>query len=95
MKYLSEVNSQTVGSHLQPLVKREHLNKTWIGIGTALEWIALRGQAIFLELYYARENEADEALVSTLTDLPLEIAESIVRVEPENNSKACRIYCVS
>ena len=34
-------------------------------------------------MYRDREDEADEALVATLADLPSEIAESVVRGDPE------------
>lgn len=75
------------GADVEPLVKREDLNKTWIGLGVALEWIARRGQPMSLKSYRYHENEADEALVATLADLPSEIAESIVRGEAEEDRR--------
>lgn len=75
----SEGGPHENGPVVEPWVTREHLKKTWIGIGAALEWIALRGQPIPQELYRAREDEADEVFVATLADLPPEIAESVVR----------------
>ena len=79
----SEADLHEQVPEVAPLVKRKHLNKTWIGLGAALEWIALRGQPMSLKLYHDRENEADQALVAALADLPNEIAESIVRGEAE------------
>jgi len=83
----SEADPHEQDPLVEPLVKREDLNKTWIGLGVALEWIALRGQPMSLKSYRDRENEADEALVATLADLPSQIAESIVRGEPEEDRR--------
>lgn len=79
----SNADSHTKGSYVEPSVKREHLNKRWIGLGTALDWIAQRGQPLSQELYPAREDAANEAFVATMADLPSEIAESLVRGQPE------------
>lgn len=81
----SESDPHTQGSEVEPSVKREHLNKTWIGLGAALEWVALRGQPIPLKSCRDREDEADEMLVSTLADLPPAIAEAMVRGQPESD----------
>ncbi len=64
---------------VQPPVTRDDLKKFWIGLGAAIEWIAMRGQPMSVKLYLAREDEAGEALVAKLADLPSEIAESLVR----------------
>ncbi|MCQ2005702.1 hypothetical protein [Rhizobium sp. NRK18] len=82
-----EADSRANDADVNPSVTREDLDKTWIGLGAALEWIALRGQPIPRELYRGREEEADEALVATLADLPSEIAEAIVRGEPEEDRR--------
>lgn len=82
-----EADSRANDAVVNPSVMREDLNKTWIGLGAALEWIALRGQPMSLKSYRDRENEADEALVATLADLPSEIAESFVRGEPEEDRR--------
>jgi hypothetical protein len=70
-------------AEVQPSIKREHLNGSWVGLGAALDWITLRGQPISRGLYHDREDKADAALVATLADLPSEIGESVVRGEPE------------
>jgi|GEM_PF-1668293 len=82
-----EADSRANDDDVKPSVTREDLNKTWIGLGAALEWIALRGQPMSRRSYSDRENEADEALVATLADLPSQIAESIVRGEPEEDRR--------
>ncbi|MCY0151666.1 hypothetical protein OEG86_04780 [Hoeflea alexandrii] len=74
-----ESDSRANDDDVKPSVTREDLTKTWIGLGAALEWIALRGQPTSLKLYRNRENEADEVLVTTLADLRPAFAESIVR----------------
>jgi hypothetical protein len=66
-------------SILQPLIKREHLEKFWIGMGIAIDWIAMRGQPMSMQLYHEREDEAAEALVAVLADFPPVIAEALVR----------------
>lgn len=75
----SNADSHEQDPVVEPLVKREHLNRTWIGLGAALEWIALRGQPIALKLYHDRQDAADEALAALLSDLPSAVAESVVR----------------
>lgn len=81
MNEKSDADSHEQDPVVEPFVKREHLNRTWIGLGAALEWIALRGQPIALKSYRDRENEADEALVAMLANLPSAFAESVVRGE--------------
>jgi len=83
MDHNSQADSHKVGLYVEPSAKREHLNKYWIGLGAALDWIALRGQPISPELYRDREDKADEELVATLGDMPSDIAEAIVRGEPD------------
>ena len=46
MDHNSEADPHTKDSYVEPLVKREHLEENWIGLGIALEWIALRGQPL-------------------------------------------------
>lgn len=75
----SNADSHEQDPVVESLVKREHLNRTWIGLGAALEWIALRGQPIALNLYRDREDKADAALVALLADLTSAVAESVVR----------------
>lgn len=82
-----EADSRANDADVKPSVTREDLNKTWIGLGAALEWIALRGQPMSLKSYRGRESEADEALVATLADLPSKIVESVVRGEPEEDRR--------
>lgn len=60
-------------------IARADLEGAWIGAGAALEWIAMRGQEIPESNYGERYDNAAEALVSALTDMPPEIAESLVR----------------
>lgn len=79
MENNSEADSHTTGPYVEPLVKREHLEKNWIGLAAALEWIALRGHPISRELYRDREDTADDMLISTLADLPCAIAEYVVQ----------------
>jgi hypothetical protein len=62
---------------------RKHLDRVWIGIGLALEWIAMRGQPMLEQDYNNRDDEAATALVDFLADMPPEIAESVVRGTPE------------
>ncbi|MBV2145051.1 hypothetical protein KUG47_16265 [Falsochrobactrum sp. TDYN1] len=64
---------------VQPLITLVDLDKFWIGVGAAIEWIAMRGKSMTLEQYYKREDEAALALVTTLADMPAEQAEANVR----------------
>nr|WP_272212709.1 hypothetical protein [Marinicella sp. W31]MDC2878619.1 hypothetical protein [Marinicella sp. W31] len=82
-----EAGSRANDADVKPSVTREDLNKTWIGLGAALEWIALRGQPIPRESYRDREDEADEAFVARLVDLPSKVADSIVRGVPEEDTR--------
>lgn len=71
---------------VQPDIKPEQLEAHWIGLGAAIEWIAMRGQPLSLKSYWARDDDAAEALVSELADLPPPIAESLVRGVAEDAS---------
>ncbi|MBK8456418.1 MAG: hypothetical protein IPL47_04295 [Phyllobacteriaceae bacterium] len=68
------------------------LDGAWIGVGAALEWIAMRGQAIPASEYDQRSDAAAEAFITTLADMMPEIAESLVRGQPESGpgSALCR-----
>lgn len=68
--------------NLPPHITLADLKNFWIGLGAALEWIAVRGQEIPESEYGERYDNAAEALVSALADMPPEIAESLVRGHP-------------
>jgi hypothetical protein len=70
---------------VQPKATRKHLNRGWIGIGLALDWIAMRGQPMPVQDFYARHDEAASALVDLLADMPPEIAESLVQGVPDED----------
>jgi hypothetical protein len=76
----------TAENILQPLITREDLEKFWIGLGAAIEWIAMRGQPMPEPLYREREDAAAEALVAVLAGLPPAIAEALVRGAAENKT---------
>lgn len=69
---------------VQPRIQWSDLGGHWIGLGAALDWIAMRGQPLSAVEYRKRENEADAALVSLLADMPTELAETMVRGNREN-----------
>ena len=69
---------------VQPLITLVNLDKFWIGVGAAIEWISMRGKPMTLEQYYKREDEAALALVTTLADMPAEQAEANVRGADES-----------
>ncbi|MFD2653010.1 hypothetical protein [Brucella rhizosphaerae] len=69
---------------VQPLITLVDLNKFWIGVGVAIEWIAMRGKPMTLDQYYKREDEAALALVTILADMPAEQAEAYVRGADES-----------
>lgn len=71
---------------VQPTIVLDDLRRNWIGFGAAIEWIAMRGQPLSLQSYWARDDDAAEALVSELADLPPPIAESLVRGVAEDES---------
>ncbi len=75
----SQSQSRNQDEIVQPGIHRSDLDGVWIGIGAALEWIAMRGQPMTLSEYGIRESEASETLISTLADMPPHIAESLVR----------------
>lgn len=64
---------------LQPTATKKHLDSVWIGIGLALDWIAMRDQPMPAQDYNARHDEAASALVDLLADMPADIVESCVR----------------
>jgi hypothetical protein len=66
-------------STLQPLIIREDLKKFWIGLGVAIDWIAMRGQPMSARLYSERVDKALEALVEALADMRPEIAKALVQ----------------
>lgn len=72
-------------SIVQPDITLADLKRGWIGIGAAIEWIAMRGEPLTVELYRKREDEAYEALVTTLADMPQNDAELAVQGEDERN----------
>lgn len=84
MELKSEGDPHATEELVQPHILRIHLEGTWIGLGAAIEWIALRGQPVLLHLYSRLEDEAAEQLVGILADLPPELAEANVRGVPEN-----------
>lgn len=69
----------------QPHITLADLKRGWIGIGAAIEWIVMRGEPLTVELYRKREDEAYEALVTTLADMPQNDAKLAVRGEDERN----------
>lgn len=75
----SQSQSRNQDEIVQPGIHRSDLDGVWIGIGAALEWIAMRGQPMTLSEYGIRECEASETLISKLADMPPHIAESLVR----------------
>jgi hypothetical protein len=70
---------------LQPTATRKHLDSVWIGIGLALDWIAMRGQPMPEQDYNARHDEAASALVDLLANMPPAIAEAVVRGAAEGH----------
>ncbi len=70
---------------LQPTATRKHLDSVWIGIGLALDWIAMRGQPMPAQDYNARHDEAASALVDLLANMPPAIAEAVVRGAAEGH----------
>jgi hypothetical protein len=77
-----QVSAETL---LQPTATRKHLNRGWIGIGLALDWIAMRGQPMPAQDYNARHDEAASALVDLLANTPPAIAEAVVQGAAEGN----------
>lgn len=78
--------SQTADCKIvQPHVTLADLQESdWIGIGAAIEWIAMRGKPMTLELYRQREDEADAALVATFANM-LQNGKSVVMGEDQSN----------
>lgn len=64
---------------VQPPVTREDLEPAWIGLGAAIEWIAMRGQPMSQDMYFDQYDKAAAALVKKLGDTETPIAESLVR----------------
>ena len=71
--------SQNQDETVQPGIQWSDLDGYWIGMGAAMEWIAMRGQPMSAAEFQKRENEADAALVSLLADMPTALAETMVR----------------
>lgn len=70
---------------VQPHVKLADLQESaWIGIGAAIEWIAMRGKPLTLELYRKQEDEADAALVATFANMS-QNGKSVVMGEDQSN----------
>ncbi|MDM8345920.1 hypothetical protein P8H26_10990 [Pseudochrobactrum sp. sp1633] len=70
---------------LQPYITLADLESSWIGVGAAIDWIAMRGKSMTLNEYYEREDKAAEAFVEILSSiLPLQ-AEKNVRGLDESN----------
>lgn len=66
-----EASQTTDCKIVQPYVTLADLQESaWIGIGAAMEWIAMRGKPLTVELYRKREDEADAALVATFANTP-------------------------
>lgn len=76
-----EDNRGTAGlaDEVGPHMARADLQRTWIGLGAALDWIVMRGQSMDVSHYRKREDEAYKVLVSILADMSTEIAEAVVR----------------
>ena len=74
-----EEDGTSDSDRLRPLITLQDLNSTWMGIATAIEWIAIRGQPASIEQHRKREDEAADALAGRLADLPPEIAEPLVK----------------
>lgn len=70
---------------VQPHITSAYVEKGWIGIGAAIDWIAMRGKPLTLELYRQREDEAAEALVTTLADMLPDEAQKYVRGVDESS----------
>lgn len=70
---------------IQPYITLADLEDSWIGIGVAIDWIAMRGKPMTLKEYNRREDEAAEALVEILSSIPPLQAEKNVRGLDENN----------
>ena len=69
---------------VQPHITPAYVKKGWIGVGAAIDWIAMRGKPLTVELYRQREDEAAEALVATLADMTQIDAERTVRGEDQS-----------
>lgn len=67
------------GEVVHPSVTRLDLDTAWIGLGAAIDWIAMRGQSMSIAQYRLREDEAVERLVALLSGMPSEIAEAQAR----------------
>ncbi len=80
VKYRSAVYNNAI----VPLITKRDLERTWIGLGVAVDWITMRGQPMSNLKYYAQYDEAAEALIDLLADTPPEIAESVVRGAAED-----------
>lgn len=61
------------------LVTADDFVEAWIGVGAAMDWIALRGKGMSPKEYETRSDEAAEAFVSVLCGLPPDLAEAQVR----------------
>lgn len=70
---------------MQPYITFADLEDSWIGIGAAIDWIAMRGKPMTLKEYYKREDESAEALVEILSSIPPLQAEANVRGLDESN----------
>lgn len=71
--------SQLAPQKIQSVITLHDLQNTWIGIGAAIDWIAMRGQEMEEKTYRLREDAAAEALVAVLADMPPATAEALVR----------------
>lgn len=70
---------------MQPYITLADLEDSWIGIGAAIDWIAMRGKPMTLKEYNQREDEAAEALVEILSSIPPLQAETNVRGLDQSN----------
>jgi hypothetical protein len=76
---------------VEPSATRELLSaRHWIGLGLALDWIAMRGQPMPLSEFNARHDLAASDLIDHLADMPTDMAEAMVRGVPENENGALK-----
>jgi hypothetical protein len=66
---------------VNPYITLDDLKGYWVGLGAAIEWIAMRGKEMTLAEYETRFDEGTEELVRLLANLPDDEALRIVRGE--------------
>ncbi len=76
---MSDGSEDNESGMVQCPVTAEDFAAAWIGVGAAVDWVAMRGKEMPPEEYETRSDDAAEAFVSVLCGLPPDLAEAQVR----------------